>query len=104
MRFAEAFSKVTAAIFGKQTLSTAQGAQSAVSGAAGATDDYADAVANAKKKQDKFLAGLDEITTLSKQVGQYTRGEIFYVIAQKGNWCQLESGNWMCAGKYLKKV
>lgn len=66
MRFAEAFSKVTAAIFGKQTLSTAQGAQSAVSGAAGATDDYADAVANAKKKQDKFLAGLDEITTLNE--------------------------------------
>ncbi len=66
LRFAEAFSKVTAAIFGKQTLSTAQGAQSAVSGAAGATDDYADAVANAKKKQDKFLAGLDEITTLNE--------------------------------------
>jgi len=65
LRFAEAFSKVTAAIFGKQALSTAQGAQSAVSGAAGATDDYADAVANAKKKQDKFLAGLDEITTLN---------------------------------------
>lgn len=43
-------------------------------------------------------------STLSKQVGQYTRGETFYVIAQKGNWCQLESGNWMCAGKYLKKV
>lgn len=66
LRFAEAFSKVTAAIFGKQALSTAQGAQSAVSGAAGATDDYADAVANAKKKQDKFLAGLDEITTLNE--------------------------------------
>ena len=63
LRFAEAFSKVTAAIFGKQALSTAQ---SAVSGAAGATDDYADAVANAKKKQDKFLAGLDEITTLNE--------------------------------------
>ena len=43
-------------------------------------------------------------STLSKQVGQYSRGEIFYVIAQKDNWCQLESGNWMCAGKYLKKV
>lgn len=66
MRFAEAFSKVTAAIFGKQTLSTAQGAQSAVSGAAGATDEYADSVANAKKQQDKFLAGLDEITTLNE--------------------------------------
>ncbi len=43
-------------------------------------------------------------STLSKQVGQYTRGETFYVVARKGDWCQLESGNWMCAGKYLKKV
>lgn len=43
-------------------------------------------------------------STLSKVVGRYSRGEIFYVIEQKGNWCQLESGNWMCAGKYLKKV
>lgn len=43
-------------------------------------------------------------STLSQQVGSYKRGEVFYVIAQKGNWCQLESGNWMCAGKYLKKV
>lgn len=43
-------------------------------------------------------------STLSKQVGHYTRGEIFYVIARKGDWCQLESGNWMCAGKYLKRV
>jgi len=43
-------------------------------------------------------------STLSKQVGHYTRGETFYVIARKGDWCQLESGNWMCAGNYLKKV
>lgn len=43
-------------------------------------------------------------STFSRQVGQYSRGEVFYVVAQKGNWCQLESGNWMCAGKYLKKV
>lgn len=43
-------------------------------------------------------------STLSKQVGHYTRGETFYVIARKGDWCQLESGNWMCAGKYLKRV
>ena len=43
-------------------------------------------------------------STLSKQVGHYTRGETFYVVARKGDWCQLESGNWMCAGKYLKKV
>ncbi len=43
-------------------------------------------------------------SSLSKVVGKYSRGEIFYVIARKGNWCQLESGNWMCAGKYLKRV
>lgn len=43
-------------------------------------------------------------STLSKQVGHYTRGETFYVVARKGDWCQLESGNWMCAGKYLKRV
>lgn len=43
-------------------------------------------------------------STLSAVVGRYSRGETFYVVAQKGNWCQLESGNWMCAGKYLKKV
>lgn len=43
-------------------------------------------------------------STLSKQVSSYKRGETFYVIARKGDWCQLESGNWMCAGKYLKRV
>ena len=43
-------------------------------------------------------------STLSAVVGKYSRGETFYVVSQKGNWCQLESGNWMCAGKYLKKV
>lgn len=43
-------------------------------------------------------------STLSKVVGRYSRGEIFYVVARKGDWCQLESGNWMCSGKYLKKV
>ncbi len=67
IRFAEAFSKVTAALFGKQTLNTASGAASATEGAASATDDYAASVENAKKKQDKFLAGLDEITTLNEQ-------------------------------------
>lgn len=39
-----------------------------------------------------------------RRVGQFSRGEIFYVVARQGNWCQLESGNWMCAGKYLKRV
>lgn len=43
-------------------------------------------------------------STMYRRVGQFSRGEIFYVVARKGNWCQLESGNWMCAGRYLKKV
>lgn len=67
IRFAEAFSKVTAALFGKQTLNTASGTAIATEGAASATDDYASSVENAKKKQDKFLAGLDEITTLNEK-------------------------------------
>lgn len=67
IRFAETFSKVTAALFGKQTLNTAAGAAIATEGAASATDDYAASVENAKKKQDKFLAGLDEITTLNEK-------------------------------------
>lgn len=67
IRFADAFSKVTEALFGKQTLNTAAGTAAATEGAASATDDYADSVANAKKKQDKFLAGLDEITTLNEK-------------------------------------
>lgn len=43
-------------------------------------------------------------STSAAVVGKYSKGQTFYVVAQKGDWCQLESGNWMCAGKYLKKV
>lgn len=42
-------------------------------------------------------------STLSKQVGSYTRGETFYVRKWQGNWAQLKSGNWMCAKKYCRK-
>ena len=68
------------------------------------------APANAAHKGTAYTMTCDWLTvrkspsTLSKAVGKYSRGETFYIIAQKGNWCQLESGNWMCAGKYLKKV
>lgn len=43
-------------------------------------------------------------STSAAVVGKYSKGQTFYVVAQKGDWCQLESGNWMCAGKYLKRV
>ena len=39
-----------------------------------------------------------------KIVGRYSRGEIFYVIQIVGDWVQLESGNWMCATKWLKRM
>lgn len=68
------------------------------------------AAANPAHKGTAYTMTCDWLTvrkspsTLSKAVGKYSRGKTFYVVAQKGNWCQLESGNWMCAGKYLKKV
>lgn len=43
-------------------------------------------------------------STLSRKVGEYYKGQTFYVIHWQGNWAQLESGNWMCAGKYCKKA
>lgn len=43
-------------------------------------------------------------STASKRVGQYYRGETFYVRKWQGNWAQLKSGNWMCAGKYCRKA
>ncbi len=67
IRFADAFSKVTEALFGKQTLNSASSTASATEDAADATDAYGQAVADANKKQNKFLAGLDEITTLNEQ-------------------------------------
>lgn len=39
-----------------------------------------------------------------KIVGEYHRGDIFYVVAWDGNWAKLESGNWMGAKKYCIKV
>lgn len=42
-------------------------------------------------------------TTMSRKVGEYYKGQTFYVIRWQGNWAQLESGNWMCAGKYCSK-
>ncbi len=42
-------------------------------------------------------------STLSAKVGEYYKGQTFYVVSWSGNWAQLESGNWMCAGKYCNK-
>lgn len=42
-------------------------------------------------------------TTLSRKVGEYYKGQTFYVTRWRGNWAQLASGNWMCAGKYCSK-
>lgn len=49
------------------------------------------------------LAVRKSASTLSRKVGEYYKGQTFYVIRWKGNWAQLESGNWMCAGKYCSK-
>lgn len=49
------------------------------------------------------LAVRKSASTLSRKVGEYHKGQTFYVIRWKGNWAQLESGNWMCAGKYCSK-
>lgn len=43
-------------------------------------------------------------STLSARVGEYHKGEVFYVKQWQGNWAQLKSGNWMCAGKYCRKA
>lgn len=43
-------------------------------------------------------------STVSKKVGEYYKGQTFYVVRWSGNWAQLESGNWMCAKKYCKKA
>lgn len=64
IRFAETFSKFTAELFGEQELkiNTAP-----LQDAADAQNEYADATENAQKAQNKFIAGLDEITTLNEQ-------------------------------------
>lgn len=43
-------------------------------------------------------------TKMSRKVGEYYKGQTFYVIRWQGNWAQLESGNWMCAGKYSRRA
>lgn len=66
MKFATAFSKVTAAIFGKQTLaSSISDTAEATASAAYSQQDYADATASAAAEQDNFLSGLDEINKAS---------------------------------------
>ncbi len=52
----------------------------------------------------KMLKVRKKPSTLSARVGEYHKGEIFYVKQWQGNWAQLKSGNWMCAGKYCRKA
>jgi len=42
-------------------------------------------------------------STASARVGEYRKGETIKVINKQGNWYQLISGNWICAGKYSIK-
>lgn len=48
------------------------------------------------------LAVRKSASTFSAKVGEYYKGQTFYVVRWSGNWAQLESGNWMCAKKYCK--
>ena len=43
-------------------------------------------------------------TVKSLRVGRYYKGQTFYVVKWNGAWCQLESGNWMCARNRCKKA
>jgi len=43
-------------------------------------------------------------STFSAKVGEYYKGQTFYVVRWSGNWAQLESGNWMCAKKYCRRA
>ncbi len=66
IKFANIFSEVTAKIFGKQELSQGAGSASgAISDAASSTNDYAEAADKAKKANDGFLTGLDNITKMN---------------------------------------
>lgn len=66
IKFANVFSEVTAKIFGKQELSQGAGSASgAISDAASSTNDYAEAADKAKKANEGFLTGLDNITKMS---------------------------------------
>lgn len=66
IKFANVFSEVTAKIFGKQELSQGAGSASgAIGDAASSTNDYAEAADKAKKANDGFLTGLDNITKMN---------------------------------------
>lgn len=66
IKFANIFSEVTAKIFGKQELSQGAGSASgAISDAASSANDYAEATDKAKKANEGFLTGLDNITKMS---------------------------------------
>lgn len=65
IKLAKSFSAITAKLFGKQSVSqgaseTSNGFESMASGA----DDYGKSIEKAKKKQDGFLAGIDEINNM----------------------------------------
>lgn len=66
IKFANVFSEVTAKIFGKQELSQGAGSASgAIGDAASSTNDYAEAADKAKKANEGFLTGLDNITKMN---------------------------------------
>lgn len=66
IKFANVFSEVTAKIFGKQELSQVAGSASgAIGDAASSTNDYAEAADKAKKANEGFLTGLDNITKMN---------------------------------------
>lgn len=60
--FAKKFAEITAALFGRQTLNASESVDKTTS----SVSDYTDAVNEAKKAQSGFLAGFDEINTISK--------------------------------------
>lgn len=51
-----------------------------------------------------FLYRRKSKSTLSAKTGKLYRGEQFTITERAGNWCKLPAGDWVCAGKYLKKV
>lgn len=51
-----------------------------------------------------FLYRRKSKSTLSAKTGKLYRGEQFTITERAGNWCKLPQGDWVCAGKYLKKV
>lgn len=51
-----------------------------------------------------FLYRRKNKSTLSAKTGKLYRGEQFTITERAGNWCKLPQGDWVCAGKYLKRV